>query len=86
MSQKLKTPSRRGVLVAGTAGAAAVAAPALLKQFFAERRAQIKAQRDARQAAMSRQALHGLDVIEPDLEQEPLPLPQVIDGDDPPSP
>ena len=30
MSQKLKTPSRRGVLVAGTAGAAAVAAPALL--------------------------------------------------------
>ena len=30
MSQKLKTPSRRGVLVAGGAGAAAVAAPALL--------------------------------------------------------
>ena len=30
MSQNLKTPSRRGVLVAGTAGAAAVAAPALL--------------------------------------------------------
>ena len=30
MSQNLKTPSRRGVLIAGTAGAAAVAAPALL--------------------------------------------------------
>lgn len=53
----------------------------LLKRFFAERRAQIKAERDARQAAASRQALHGLDVIEPDPEHEPLPLPQVIDGD-----
>ena len=30
MSQNLKSPSRRGVLAAGTAGAAAVAAPALL--------------------------------------------------------
>ena len=30
MSQNRQDPSRRGVLVAGTAGAAAVAAPALL--------------------------------------------------------
>jgi len=65
-------------------GVLAEPASALLKQFFAERRAQIKAQRDARQAAMSRQALRGLEVIEPDLEHEPMPLPQVIDGDEPP--
>ncbi len=39
----------------------------MLKAFFAERRAQIKALRDARQAATGRQALHsGLDVVEPD--------------------
>jgi tRNA(adenine34) deaminase len=37
----------------------------MLKAFFAERRAQIKALRDARQAASGRQDLHqGLDVIE----------------------
>ncbi len=65
-------------------GVLAEPASALLTQFFAERRAQIKAQRDARQAAMSRQALHGLEVIEPDPQHEPMPLPQVIDGDDPP--
>ena len=62
-------------------GVLAGPASALLKQFFAERRAQIKAERDARQAAASRQALHGLDVIEPDVMHEPLPLPQVIDGE-----
>lgn len=62
-------------------GVLAEPASAMLKQFFAERRAQIKAQRDARQAAASRQALHGLDVIEPDVAHEPLPLPQVIDGE-----
>lgn len=62
-------------------GVLAEPASALLKQFFAERRAQIKAERDARQAAASRQALHGLDVIEPDVTHEPLPLPQVIDGE-----
>lgn len=62
-------------------GVLAEPASQLLKQFFAERRAQIKAERDARQAAASRQALNGLDVIEPDPQHEPLPLPQVIDGD-----
>jgi len=62
-------------------GVLAEPASQLLKRFFAERRAQIKAERDARQAAASRQALHGLEVIEPDPEHEPLPLPQVIDGD-----
>jgi tRNA(adenine34) deaminase len=55
-------------------GVLADPASELLKQFFAERRAQIKSQRDARQAAASRQALHGLDVI------EPLPIPQVIES------
>ncbi|MCH8178657.1 MAG: tRNA adenosine(34) deaminase TadA [Proteobacteria bacterium] len=62
-------------------GVLAEPASAMLKQFFAERRAQIKVQRDARQAAASRQALHGLDVIEPEVAHEPLPLPQVIDGE-----
>lgn len=61
-------------------GVLADPASALLKQFFAERRAQIKAQRDERQAAMSRQALHGLDVIEEEHVPEPIPLPQVMDG------
>ena len=60
-------------------GVLAEPASQLLKQFFAERRAQIKAQRDARQAAASRQALNGLEVIEPDPQHEPIPLPQVID-------
>jgi tRNA(adenine34) deaminase len=36
----------------------------LLKQFFAERRAQIKLQRDTRRDQATRQALHGLEVIE----------------------
>lgn len=62
-------------------GVLAEPASQLLKQFFAERRAQIKAERDARQAASSRQALNGLEVIESDLQHEPLPLPQVIDGE-----
>lgn len=67
-------------------GVLAEPASAMLKQFFAERRAQIKAQRDARQAAASRQALQGLDVIEPDAiglgtADALLPLPQVIEGD-----
>ena len=62
-------------------GVLAEPASQLLKQFFAERRAQIKAQRDARQAAASRQALNGLEVIEPDPLHEPLPLPQVIDDE-----
>ena len=48
-------------------GVMAEASSQLLKQFFAERRAQIKADRDARRAAAARQALHGLDVIEPEL-------------------
>ena len=55
------------------------AASAMLKQFFAERRAQIKALRDARQAAQSRQSLSGLDVIEA---EEPLPMPDVIESSD----
>jgi tRNA(adenine34) deaminase len=62
-------------------GVMAEASSQLLKQFFAERRAQIKAERDARQAAASRQAMNGLDVIEPDPQHEPIPLPQVIDGE-----
>jgi len=62
-------------------GVLAEPASQLLKQFFAERRAQIKAERDARQAASSRQALNGLEVIEPDTGHEPMPLPLVIDGD-----
>lgn len=45
-------------------GVLAEPAGQLLKQFFAERRAQIKALRDERRAAASRQALHGVDVIE----------------------
>ena len=64
-------------------GVMAEASSQLLKQFFAERRAQIKADRDARRAASARQALHGLDVIEPEWGEPPavemLPVPQVID-------
>lgn len=49
-----------------TGGLLAEPASQMLKAFFAERRAQIKALRDARQAATGRQALNsGLDVIEP---------------------
>jgi tRNA(adenine34) deaminase len=40
-------------------GVLAEASSQMLKQFFAERRAQIKALRDERKAASSRQALHG---------------------------
>lgn len=57
-------------------GVLAEPASALLKQFFAERRAQIKAERDARKAAASRQALHGLDVIEPEPD---LPVGLVVE-------
>ncbi|KGM39034.1 hypothetical protein JY96_00760 [Aquabacterium sp. NJ1] len=63
-------------------GVLADASSQLLKQFFAERRAQIKAQRDERKAIAARQALHGMDVIEsaeplPDAEQ--IPVGQVIE-------
>ena len=69
-----------------TGGVLAEPASAMLKQFFAERRAQIKAERDARQALASRRSLDGLDVIEPGLSEplsldEPMPLPQVIEHD-----
>jgi tRNA(adenine34) deaminase len=48
-----------------TGGVLAEPASQMLKAFFAERRAHIKALRDARQAAAGRQALHqGLDVVE----------------------
>lgn len=60
-------------------GVMAEASSQLLKQFFAERRAQIRADRQARQAASSRQSLSGLDVIEPDASSEALPVPEVID-------
>lgn len=45
-------------------GVLAEASSQLLKEFFAERRAQIKAERDARMALAARHDLHGLDVIE----------------------
>lgn len=45
-------------------GVLAEASSQLLKEFFAERRAQIKAERDARRALAARHDLHGLDVIE----------------------
>ncbi len=66
-------------------GVLADASSQLLKQFFAERRAQIKADRDARRAASARQELHGLDVIEPEWEAPPvkmLPVPGVIESAD----
>lgn len=66
-------------------GVLADASSQLLKQFFAERRAQIKADRDARRAASARQELHGLDVIEPEWEVPPvkmLPVPGVIESAD----
>jgi tRNA(adenine34) deaminase len=47
----------------------------MLKAFFAERRAQIKALRDARQSAAGLQALHGgLDVLESELAPGQPPL------------
>lgn len=63
-------------------GVLAGASSQLLKQFFAERRAHIKAQRDARRELASRQALHGLDVIEAVDELVPpevLPVGQVLE-------
>ena len=67
-------------------GVLAEPASALLKQFFAERRAQIKAERDARKALAARQALHGLEVLESGDDIEPIPVGQVIDdgSQDPP--
>lgn len=59
-------------------GVLAEQASALLKRFFAERRAQIKFERDARRAVTSRQSLHGLDVIEPEPD---LPVGQVVEGE-----
>lgn len=58
-------------------GVLADASSQLLKQFFAERRAQIKALRDERKAIAARQALHGVDVIEsaeaaPEAERIPV--------------
>ena len=57
-------------------GVLADPASAMLKRFFAERRAQIRAERDAVRAAAARQALHGLDVIE---EEAMLPVAQVVE-------
>ena len=64
-------------------GVLAEPASALLKQFFAERRAQIKAERDARQALAARQALNGLEVLEGGDDIEPIPVGQVIDDIEP---
>jgi tRNA(adenine34) deaminase len=63
-------------------GVLAEASSQMLKQFFAERRAQIKALRDERKAASSRQALHGMDVIEDagaDDMSDAIPVGQVIE-------
>ena len=63
-------------------GVLAEASSQLLKQFFAERRAQIKALRDERRATSSRQALHGMDVIEDavnDDTPDAIPVGQVIE-------
>jgi tRNA(adenine34) deaminase len=60
-------------------GVLAEPASQMLKAFFADRRAHIKAQRDARLAAAGRQALHaGLDVTE-EHEANRLPVAEVID-------
>lgn len=63
-------------------GVLAEASSQMLKQFFAERRAQIRAMRDERRALSSAQALRGMDVIEsmPNPESERLPVPQVIES------
>lgn len=60
-------------------GVLADASSQLLKEFFAERRAQIKAERDARKELAARKALRGLDV----QEDEVLPVAEVqeIDAD-----
>jgi tRNA(adenine34) deaminase len=62
-------------------GVLADASSQLLKQFFAERRAQIKSLRDERRAASSRQALHGMEVIETPAEELPdeIPVGQVTE-------
>jgi len=64
----------------------------MLKRFFAERRAQIKALRDARRAASSRQALQGVEVTETEMDEEletdfgaleetpSIPVGQVVEG------
>ncbi|MFN3887363.1 MAG: tRNA adenosine(34) deaminase TadA [Aquabacterium sp.] len=57
-------------------GVLAEPASVMLKQFFAERRAQIKAERDARRAVAARQAMHGLEVIE---EAPLLPVAHVVE-------
>jgi tRNA(adenine34) deaminase len=51
-------------------GVLSESASLMLKQFFAERRAQIKAERDARRELAARQDMSGLDVIEHALPQE----------------
>ncbi|MEY4766886.1 MAG: hypothetical protein RI907_3559 [Pseudomonadota bacterium] len=57
-------------------GVLAEPASQMLKAFFAERRAHIKALRDERQAVAARQALHhGLDVSEADT----LPVPEAVE-------
>lgn len=65
-------------------GVLAEASSQMLKQFFAERRAQIKALRDERRAASGRQALHGMDVIEDAGIAMPdeIPVGQVIEMPD----
>lgn len=63
-------------------GVLADASSQLLKQFFAERRAQIKALRDERKAMAARQALHGMDVIESveaPVDPEQIPIGHVIE-------
>jgi tRNA(adenine34) deaminase len=62
-------------------GVLADASSQMLKQFFAERRAQIKALRDERKAAFARQDLHGMDVIEMAAEDDAsaIPVGQVIE-------
>lgn len=72
-------------------GVLADASGQMLKQFFAERRAQIKALRDERRAAASRQALHGMDVLEigsgdaASNHADAIPVGQVIEMPDEPA-
>jgi tRNA(adenine34) deaminase len=63
-------------------GLLAEPASQMLKAFFAERRAHIKALRDERQAAAGRQALQsGLDVLEePEPEPDRLPVADVLEA------
>jgi tRNA(adenine34) deaminase len=65
-------------------GVLADASSQLLKAFFAERRAQIKALRNERQVLAARQAMHGVDVIESvqsDPDEEFIPVGHVVDPD-----